>query len=35
VLYLPAAGAVYLVTSIAWGALENAVWRRPATLGDR
>jgi len=35
VLYLPAAGAVYVVTSTAWGALENAVWRRPATVGDR
>jgi len=35
VLYLPTAGAVYLVTATAWGALENAVWRRPATVGDR
>jgi YidC/Oxa1 family membrane protein insertase len=33
--YLPAAGAIYLVTSTACGALENAVWRRPATMGDR
>lgn len=25
--YLPAAGGVYLVTSSAWTALENAIWR--------
>jgi YidC/Oxa1 family membrane protein insertase len=35
VLYLPPAGAIYLVTSTACGALENAVWRRPATVSDR
>jgi YidC/Oxa1 family membrane protein insertase len=27
VLYVPAAGGVYLVTSSAWTALENAIWR--------
>ena len=31
VAYLPLAGALYLVTSTAWTALEQAVWRRPAT----
>jgi YidC/Oxa1 family membrane protein insertase len=29
VAYLPLAGALYLVTSTAWTALEHAVWRRP------
>jgi YidC/Oxa1 family membrane protein insertase len=35
VVYLPAAGAIYVVTSTAWTAVENAVWRRPATQGNR
>jgi YidC/Oxa1 family membrane protein insertase len=30
VAYLPLAGALYLVTSTAWTALEQALWRRPA-----
>ena len=29
VAYLPLAGAIYLVTSTAWSALEQALWRRP------
>ncbi len=28
--YLPLAGALYLLTSTAWTALEQAIWRRPA-----
>jgi YidC/Oxa1 family membrane protein insertase len=35
VVYLPAAGAIYVVTSTAWTVLENAVWRRPATVSNR
>jgi YidC/Oxa1 family membrane protein insertase len=35
VAYLPLAGALYLVTSISWTALEHAVWRRPVITGDR
>jgi YidC/Oxa1 family membrane protein insertase len=35
VLYLPAAGGIYLVTSTAWAAVENAIWRRPTTISDR
>ena len=35
VAYLPLAGALYLVTSTAWTALEQAVWRRPAPSGNR
>jgi YidC/Oxa1 family membrane protein insertase len=31
VAYLPLAGAFYLVTSTAWSALEQALWRRPVT----
>ena len=33
--YLPLAGALYLVTSTVWTALEHAVWRRPVTPSDR
>jgi YidC/Oxa1 family membrane protein insertase len=35
VAWLPLAGALYLVTSTAWTALEHAVWRRPVTTGNR
>jgi len=35
VAWLPLAGGLYLVTSAAWTALEQAVWRRPGTLADR
>lgn len=35
VAYLPLAGALYLVTSTAWTALETALWRRPAPSGNR
>jgi YidC/Oxa1 family membrane protein insertase len=35
VAYLPLAGALYLVTSTAWTALEHAVWRRPTMAGNR
>jgi YidC/Oxa1 family membrane protein insertase len=35
VAYLPLAGALYLVTSTAWTALETALWRRPALSGNR
>jgi YidC/Oxa1 family membrane protein insertase len=34
VAYLPLAGALYLVTSTAWTALEHAIWRRPVTTGN-
>jgi YidC/Oxa1 family membrane protein insertase len=34
VAYLPLAGALYLVTSTAWTALEHAVWRRPVITGS-
>jgi YidC/Oxa1 family membrane protein insertase len=33
--YLPLAGALYLVTSTAWTALEHAVWRRPGIATNR
>ena len=35
VAWLPLAGGLYLVTSTAWTALEQAVWRRPAAARDR
>jgi YidC/Oxa1 family membrane protein insertase len=35
VAYLPLAGALYLVTSTAWTALEQALWRRPVSVGNR
>jgi YidC/Oxa1 family membrane protein insertase len=35
VAWLPLAGALYLVTSTAWTALEHAMWRRPVTTGNR
>jgi YidC/Oxa1 family membrane protein insertase len=35
VAWLPLAGALYLVTSTAWTALEHAVWRRPVRTGNR
>lgn len=35
VAWLPLAGALYLVTSTAWTALETAVWRRPRPVTDR
>ncbi|MGX6606266.1 YidC/Oxa1 family membrane protein insertase [Micromonosporaceae bacterium Da 78-11] len=35
VAWLPLAGALYLVTSTAWTALERAIWRRPVTTGNR
>jgi YidC/Oxa1 family membrane protein insertase len=35
VAYLPLAGALYLVTSTAWTALETVLWRRPAPVGNR
>jgi YidC/Oxa1 family membrane protein insertase len=35
VAWLPLAGGLYLVTSAAWTALEQAVWRRPATEANR
>jgi YidC/Oxa1 family membrane protein insertase len=35
VAWLPLAGGLYLVTSAAWTALEQAVWRRPARPADR
>jgi YidC/Oxa1 family membrane protein insertase len=34
VAYLPLAGALYLVTSTSWTALEHAVWRRPVNTGN-
>jgi YidC/Oxa1 family membrane protein insertase len=33
VAYLPLAGALYLVTSTSWTALEHALWRRPVITG--
>jgi YidC/Oxa1 family membrane protein insertase len=35
VAWLPLAGALYLVTSTAWTALEHLVWRRPVSTGNR
>lgn len=35
VAWLPLAGGLYLVTSTAWTALEQAIWRRPAVPTDR
>jgi YidC/Oxa1 family membrane protein insertase len=35
VAWMPLAGALYLVTSTAWTALEHAVWRRRVTTGKR
>ncbi|GAA3339699.1 membrane protein insertase YidC [Amorphoplanes nipponensis] len=35
VAWLPLAGGLYLVTSAAWTALEQVVWRRPAPTGNR
>jgi YidC/Oxa1 family membrane protein insertase len=35
VAYLPLAGALYLVTSTAWTALEQALWRRPGRVSNR
>ena len=35
VAWLPLAGGLYLVTSAAWTALEQAVWRRPAPAVNR
>jgi YidC/Oxa1 family membrane protein insertase len=35
VAYLPLAGALCLVTSTAWTALETALWRRPVQAGNR
>jgi YidC/Oxa1 family membrane protein insertase len=35
VAYLPLAGALYLVTSTAWTALEQALWRRPVSASNR
>ena len=35
VAWLPLAGALYLVTSTAWTALEQALWRRPVAAIDR
>jgi YidC/Oxa1 family membrane protein insertase len=35
VAWLPLAGGLYLVTSAAWTALEQAVWRRPARGTNR
>jgi YidC/Oxa1 family membrane protein insertase len=35
VAYLPLAGALYLVTSTAWTALEHVVWRRSAVTANR
>jgi YidC/Oxa1 family membrane protein insertase len=34
VAYLPLAGALYLVTSTSWTALEHALWRRPVITGS-
>jgi YidC/Oxa1 family membrane protein insertase len=33
--YLPLAGALYLLTSSAWTALEHLIWRRPVIAGNR
>lgn len=35
VAWMPLAGAIYLVTSTAWTALEHAFWRRPVSTGNR
>jgi len=35
VAWLPLAGGLYLVTTAAWTALEQLVWRRPARSADR
>jgi YidC/Oxa1 family membrane protein insertase len=35
VAWLPLAGGLYLVTSAAWTALEQAIWRRPPAVADR
>jgi YidC/Oxa1 family membrane protein insertase len=35
VAWMPLAGALYLVTSTAWTALEQAFWRRRVTTGKR
>ncbi len=35
VAWLPLAGGLYLVTSAAWTALEQAVWRRPPARANR
>ena len=35
VAWMPLAGGIYLVTSTAWTALEQAVYRRPVTTGNR
>ncbi len=32
---LPLAGAIYLLTSTAWTALEHAIWRRPITISNQ
>jgi YidC/Oxa1 family membrane protein insertase len=32
--YLPLAGALYLVTSTSWTALEHTLWRRPVITGN-
>jgi YidC/Oxa1 family membrane protein insertase len=33
--WLPLAGGLYLLTSAAWTALEQAIWRRPAPADNR
>lgn len=33
--YLPLAGAIYLLTSTAWTAVEHAIWRRPITISNQ
>ncbi|WP_030436370.1 YidC/Oxa1 family membrane protein insertase [Actinoplanes subtropicus] len=35
VAWMPLAGGIYLVTSTAWTAVEQAVYRRPVTSGNR
>jgi YidC/Oxa1 family membrane protein insertase len=35
VAWLPLAGGLYLVTSAAWTALEQVVWRRPTPFANR
>ncbi|RSM47694.1 protein translocase component YidC [Actinoplanes sp. ATCC 53533] len=35
VAWLPLAGGLYLVTSAAWTALEQAIWRRPPAVANR
>jgi YidC/Oxa1 family membrane protein insertase len=34
VAWLPLAGALYLVTSTTWTAIEQAFWRRPVLTGN-